>query len=55
LAEPSEVLHPLPIRIRFGPAMKLVARDDDQIIASIDLTLRRMFLDLRADGQLSQA
>ena len=34
---------PSPVRIRFGPAMNLADLDSDQIVATVDRTLRRMF------------
>jgi 1-acyl-sn-glycerol-3-phosphate acyltransferase len=38
-----------PIRIRFGPAMKLADLDSQQIVAHVDQTLRTMFDQLRGE------
>jgi 1-acyl-sn-glycerol-3-phosphate acyltransferase len=38
-----------PIRIRFGPALKLADLNSHQIVAHVDQTLRRMFDELRGE------
>jgi 1-acyl-sn-glycerol-3-phosphate acyltransferase len=40
-------LRPWPIRVRYGPAMELAGLTPDEIVATIDRTLRTMFEDLR--------
>jgi 1-acyl-sn-glycerol-3-phosphate acyltransferase len=41
---------PWPIHVRYGPPMDLDELGPDQILTTIDETLRRMFQDLRADS-----
>jgi len=40
---------PSPIRVRYGPPMHFDGLEADQIVATIDSTLRRMFEELRGD------
>lgn len=40
---------PWPIRIQFGPAMNLAEMNPDQIVASVDRTIRKMFAELPGD------
>ena len=42
---------PRPIHVRYGPPMNLDGLEPDEILATIDGTLRRMFEDLRADSR----
>jgi 1-acyl-sn-glycerol-3-phosphate acyltransferase len=41
------VLRPWPIRVRYGPPMDLAGQDSEEIIATIDRTLRDMLEELR--------
>jgi hypothetical protein len=41
---------PWPIHVKYGPPMDLDGLEPDQILTTIDGTLRRMFEDLRADS-----
>jgi 1-acyl-sn-glycerol-3-phosphate acyltransferase len=43
-----------PVRIRFGPPMELVGLERDEIMATIDRTLRSMFAVLRAEMAAGQ-
>jgi 1-acyl-sn-glycerol-3-phosphate acyltransferase len=42
-----KMFRPLPVRVRFGPKLNLVGLDRDEIVATIDHTLRQMFDELR--------
>jgi 1-acyl-sn-glycerol-3-phosphate acyltransferase len=54
-AWPSTRTLPCPgrIRVRFGPPMNLAGLNSDELIATIDRTLRKMYEDLRAEYKMN--
>ena len=42
------MFRPWPVRVAYGPPMQLADMSPDEIVATIDQTLRRMFAELRA-------
>jgi 1-acyl-sn-glycerol-3-phosphate acyltransferase len=48
-------LHPHPIRVLYGPPMRVDGLDAHEVVQLVDQTLRTMLLDLRARRQAEQA